>query len=359
MGEREIVCGNCGSRNEPTATFCANCGALLAAYQSPVGATAPVGEVPLPEAASPGPATASAATVPPVVPPVVSPSPTPQRSAGEGDGAANQAPAGSTMRALSPTAPVAPTPAASGRVVPDAVSTGAEADTTASSRAPSVAPSTPERPAGGWAPGAPSVADDKRGAAPATPSGSPEPAGGRGAARPTPSPEAGGQPGEVGRYWGPTESASRSDADEGSATSGEGGLPVAPSSAAPRWGDTAGGPPSTPGTAAASPHPAGEGAAPPPPSYPGWTPGRAASPTSTRGSWARGVTGGPGGPAPRTVLAAGLALFLGSCVLSMIASAADAGGLFALLLFCTLPLGFLTMIVGGVLSVTRRPNRRP
>ena len=35
MGDRAIICGRCGAENEADATFCAQCGALLSAYEAP------------------------------------------------------------------------------------------------------------------------------------------------------------------------------------------------------------------------------------------------------------------------------------------------------------------------------------
>ncbi len=74
---------------------------------------------------------------------------------------------------------------------------------------------------------------------------------------------------------------------------------------------------------------------------------------------ADGAGVGRSGVPPQTVLLVGVTLFVGSCLLGLLSSIGGGSGAGVGLAFCAGPIGFIAIIVGLVMLVTRRPNRRP
>ena len=313
MGDASITCGNCGTVNEPGASYCRECGALLAAYASPAGAR-PVEDAEtrsMAEATAP-PAVAAPTGAPPAASSEDVPLSEPALEAMPDDrGSVDAEPLPDTEAATDSPTPVASsvveappepdtTPTLAGTLGSGAVGpVGAEPpavpsdDVTASEREPMVEPVAP--------PSEPAAEGDRIGRldAGATEMGVED--GG-------PAPRA----------------ASRAAPGEPTAVSEE--PPVA------AWTV----PPPSPASV-------------PPPMAP-------EAPTGSGG----GAFGAGDrlatmtGATPRTILTVAGVLILASCVIL----AADLPGYLTLLSLCAGPVGFILLIVGAVMLLTQRPERR-
>lgn len=325
MGETSITCGNCGTVNDPDAKYCRECGALLAAYASPAGAgpvdTAGVGPTPTDDARD--------ATTP-IDTTSAAPDPRPPLA---------------TSSARDPDR--VPVPAEFGAGTTDPPSTSARPDETASTTA---------LPRGSAEPTAEAVATETPDAEETTPtlagtlgSGALGPIGTASPSSPPTGATASGSPPPVDAAPAP-EGDRRGRSDAGASEPGvENGGPVAdaPSPARP---------------SAPAPSRAPAETMPPPVSPAAWTDPDAsasgpppATSTSMFGGFATGdrfstVATAP----PRTILTIGGVLILASCVIL----AADLPGYLTLLSLCAGPVGFILLIVGGVMLLSQRPDRR-